>query len=389
MSTAPYLKTIEDMEKLYYSAAGQLFLNNEDLLAPMNLAKTDAPVVTTTTGVYQAVFGAKAWFQLNNEVNAWGMLPKFVHRHSGHRVITARADTLGSIGRAEAAALPDSVKPTYATFTAKPKTVAQVFEVSEVQEYLAGVEDDATGTLADLRAHFASEVAEHINAMLLGDAGTTAGNNMESMDRVVSANSEVALVDANDLDIFGLDRDAAAAWHDAYVNHNSGTDRVLTDTLVRTLIQNTINNGANPAGQSFLTGHDTAAAIDGLYSTQVRYALGQMRVSASVNGVKARGEGDNAGMSVSSLYGRPIIVSKSVVQDTISRLYLLDTSDPEGGGLPRLGVSVAKPMQYFESGINSGTPFGVSKFADKGLYRFMGELFCRHFKAQGKIRDLK
>ena len=58
-------------------------------------------------------------------------------------------------------------------------------------------------------------------------------------------------------------------------------------------------------------------------------------------------------------------------------------------GLPRLGIDIAKPTQYFEAGMNSGDPFGIDKLANEGMYRTMGELKCRFFKAQGKIRDLK
>jgi hypothetical protein len=52
-------------------------------------------------------------------------------------------------------------------------------------------------------------------------------------------------------------------------------------------------------------------------------------------------------------------------------------------------LKIAKPTQYFETGISSGNPFAINAFADEGLYRTMAELVCTFFKAHGKLRDLK
>jgi hypothetical protein len=92
---------------------------------------------------------------------------------------------------------------------------------------------------------------------------------------------------------------------------------------------------------------------------------------------------------VITLYGYPMIISKDTTADTLSRMYFLDTSNPEGYDTPRLCIKVAKPTQYFEAGINQGTPFAINAFGNKGLYRTMGELHCPFPAAQGKLRDLK
>ena len=80
------VRTIDELEALYYGY-------NRNLIR-----KADAPVVTSTSGVFNAIFGAYAWAQLNLEANAFGILPKHVWDKSGWRVITARP-TL-EIGRA-------------------------------------------------------------------------------------------------------------------------------------------------------------------------------------------------------------------------------------------------------------------------------------------------
>jgi len=372
-------KTITDMEKAYYD---------------YEFIKADDDVVTTTTGVYQPVYGRYAWVQLNMESNLFGMLPKAPWRRSGWRVITARTSSTATGGTAEDGTLPDTVKPTWSTVSTKPKTVAHTFAVSEVQQFLATrSDDDATASLDDVRKYMAVEHAWHISKMLGTDVNTLAGNNLESIDRVCSSYSEVSDssigLDAGDADIYGIDRDAGASWADAYVDHNSGTDRDLTDTMIRTAINTIRESGGNPT--MIVTGYDTYSKIQGLYDTQVRYnPLGQAKVQTGVEGVKTA-EGIEAGINVATLYGLPLLVSQHVPKDTISRIYILDTSNPEGFDTPRLFMGVAKPTEYFESGMDSPNkdPFTVGKLATKGMYRTMGELICKFFAAQGKIRDLK
>lgn len=396
------IKTIEDMEKLYYSRAGQSFLNPDDLMSPF-MIKSDAPVLTSTTGVYNAVYGAQAWVQLNMEANTLGVLPKFPWNRSGWRVITARTASLPYGGRAETATLPETVKPTFAEVSTKPKLSAVTFEVGEIQEYLATQGgDDAFAAMSDMRTYMSVEHKEDINVQLNTQNGTLAANNNDSVDRVVGSYNEITndvendqstTYTTGDLDIYSQDRDATASWADAYVgiSSTSGTVRSLTDSLLNSLLQNTLTNGANPKGQIIQTGYDAWSTINQLYDPQVRYNLiGTAQVQPGVNGIKTM-EGTEVGLQVATLFNKPIILTKDTVAETggISRVYMLDLSNPEGFDLPRLCYKVAKPSQYFEAGINQGNPFSVDKFSTKGMYRTMGEIICTFFAVQGKIRDLK
>ncbi len=396
------IRTIEDMEKLYYSRAGQHFLNPDDLLSPF-MTKSDAPVLTTTTGVYNAVYGSQAWIQLNMEANTFGVMPKFPWTKSGWRVITARTASLPYGGRAETATLPETVKPTFQEVSTKPKLSAVTFEVGEVQEYLATQGgDDAFAAMSDMRTYMAVEHKEDINVQLNTANETLAANNNESVDRIVGSYNEITNAKesdqstsytAGDLDIYGIDRDGGASWADAYVgiSATSGTVRSLTDSLLNALLQNTLSNGANPKGQIIQTGYDSWSTINQLYDPQVRYNLiGTAQVQPGVNGIKTL-EGSEVGLQVATLFNKPIILSKDSVTETggISRVYMLDLSNPEGFELPRLCYRTAKPTQYFEAGINQGNPFSVNKFSTKGMYRTMGEIICTFFKVQGKLRDLK
>jgi len=396
------IRTIEDMEKVYYSQMGMGLLNPADLLSPF-VAKADAPITTGVTGVFQATLGMQAWVQLNMEANTFGVLPKVPWARSGFRVITTRAGTLPYGGTGEAGSLADTIKPTFATVSTTPKTVHVTFEVSEVHEFLSTeADDDTTASMSDLRTYMATEFKENINKMLNTQGGTLASNNIESLDRMVGSYAEVAnckendestSFTASDLDPWSstYNRDGGATWLDAYVNYSStsGSVRSITDAIIQTIHSNVLTNGGNPT--FWQTGYDCWNAINQLYDPAVRYnLLGQATIQPSVNGIKTL-EGHQMGTRVATLLGYPVILSKDTVQDTggISRIYLLDTSNPEGFDFPRLFIKVAKPVQYFEAGMNQGTPFAVSKLSNKGLYRIMGELICTYFKGQGKGRDLK
>ncbi len=381
------ITTIQELEKLYYGLEGD-YIN-----------KSDDPVTSSTSGVFNAVFGKLVWSQLNQEANAFGLLPKVVWKNSGWRLITARAGSDADGGVSEGGAIPDSIKPTFVEVTNTLKTVAHSFEVTEKQQYLAKIDDDATSDLEVMRGIMGTKHKEAINQQLLADveaqasgaSGNYAGTSgFETMDRVISSDSEEDAFGGSHsgfYDIFGLDRDSATTY-DSYVSHNSGTDRDITDALIRGVLTGVSENGGNT--QVILTGHDTYSSIIALYSDQVRYGtiVQEGNAKVGVNGIQTD-DGIGVGMRVATLYGIPLIQSKDVPQDTISRVFFLDTSDPEGYGEPRISLSIAKPTQYFESGIDAEGPFAVGKFTTKGLYRTMGEIKCPGIPFQGKLRDLK
>ena len=376
--------TIQELEELYYGA---------------DIAKVDAPVLSTTTGVFNTVFGKFIWDQFNQEANAFGLLPKTIWRQSGWRLATAKAGTSADGGIAEGGAIPDSIKRTFLEVTNTLKTVAHNFEVSEIQEYLASVDDDAAANLAEQMTSGAAKHKEAMNQQLLSDvsadaAGATAAytgrTGFETLDRVISSDSEEdAFGGTYDgfFDIFGLDRDSATTF-DSVVSHNSGTDRNLTDSLIRTQIYDIKDNGGNTT--VMLTGWDSHRVMIGLYSDQLRYnnIVSEANVTISVNGIETE-EGLDVGMRISTVYSIPLLASKDVTKDTISRIFFLDTSDPEGSGEARLSLSIGKPTRFFEAGVDRGTPFVIDKFTTQLLYETLGEIKCTRLDAQGKLRDLQ
>lgn len=391
MTNGLMVNTIEEMELLYYSDLGVQFLREQGDLSAEFVAKSSGPVTTSTTGVYNAVFGAQAWSQLNQEANTFGALAKVPWGRSGFRVKKARSNSLPTAGVAETGAIPNTTVPDYQEISYKPKIAAISFDNTEIQEFLVEeADDDNYASMAQLRYDMAIDHKEDLNVMLNQKMSSgVAGNKFTSLDTVVSSSTESG-ADGTKENLYSITR-GSNTWFNAQVNDGSGTLRVLTDNLIRTIDQTVQKAGGKTTYMQ--TGWDTQAAISGLYGSQVRYnPLGQAYVKASVNGIQTL-EGIGAGIRVITVYGYPLLITKDTVVDSgtgaLSRLYLLDTTNDEGFDTPRLCIKIAKPTQYFEAGINQGTPFAINAFGNKGMYRTMGELHCPFPAAQGKLAFLK
>ena len=383
------MRTINDMERYYYGAGqsmGYSYTGSE-------LLKADAPLLSTTAGTYQAIYGRKVWSQLNQEFNAFSILPKRPWDRSGWRVITAKPNA-GVLhgGIAENGTLPETVKPTFQHVAAKPKTIAHSFDMSEVAIFLADKDDGLGDIRSVLKEEMGKHHAEMVNKMLLVDTSTVAGNNFESLDRITAGDGAGTgltglkttggneHVDAAaDLDIYSIDR-SANSWSAAEVNcaadAAAGSRRTLSLDHLDTIFQQVWERGGNP--KVILTGYDTLMRLQQLLQAQQRF-MEEKRVTPTYNGVKGV-PGIEAGFIVATYNGVPIIPSKDVEKDGLSRMYLLDTD--------YMYFSTAIPTQYFESGIETGDPFAINRLGQEGLYRTMGEVWTTFFGAQASIRDL-
>ena len=402
------IKTIDELEALYYGY-------NRNLLR-----KADAPVTTSTTGVFNAIFGAYAWAQLNLEANAFGILPKYPWDKSGFRVITAKPTlntnsgntALG--GTAEGGTIAETVKPTLQEIDIRPKTAQLTFSASEVMEWLAThSKDDIWGGLGSLRLYMAVQHKEFLNRMLLADvesvaAGASGANtgttDFETLDRIISSDAEEDAVGGSQTGQYDpwaanatVDRDSGTNF-DCTVESASGTigtNGVLTDDTLRSFLRK-IRIAAGKDPNVFLGSHEVYSEIQGLYMPSVRIPnpYGEALVQIDVNGIQTF-KGTGVGIHVVSIYGIPFIPSKDAPSNSadsseIGRLFALDTSDAEGYGYPRIGISIAIPTEYYEATRRSPAyPFVNNAFVEKGVFRTMGETVCRHFKSQGKIRDIK
>ena len=376
-----YMRTINDMERYYYGAGNSMGTS----YSGSELLKADAPLLSTTAGTYQAIYGRKVWSQLNQEFNAFSILPKKPWDRSGWRVVTAKPSTAVGGGIAENGTLPDTTKPTFQHVAAKPKTVAHSFDMSETAIFLNDKDDGLGDIRSVLKEEMGKHHAEHINQMLTTDVDTVAGNDIESLDRVTVADSSQMTAGthytATREDLYSIDRNGTGnAWSYAEGNaHTSATDRVLSLDHIDDLFQKIWVRGGNP--KVILTHYDTLMRIQQLLQSQQRF-MEEKRVVPTYNGVKGV-PGVEAGFIVATYNGVPIIPSKDVVQEAsgIGRIYMLDTD--------YLYYSTAKPTQYFESGIETGDPFAINRLGQEGLYRTMGEVWTTFFGGQGSIRDIK
>ena len=376
-----YVRTITDMERYYYGAGNSMGYS----YSGSELLKADAPMLSSTAGTYNAIYGRKVWSQMNQEFNAFSILPKRPWDRSGWRVLTDKPNS-GAVhgGVAENATLPDTVKPKFEHVAAKPKTVVHTFDMSKTAIFLADKDDGMGDIRSVLKEEMGKHHAEMTNKMLLRDVSAKANNDFESLDRVTIGDTSVMTAggthyDDHDEDIYSIDRSATTnGWGYAEANaHTSATDRVLSLDQLDDLFQKIWVRGGNP--KVMLTGYDTLMRLQQLLQSQQRF-MEEKRVTPTYNGVKGV-PGMEAGFVVATYNGVPIIPSKDVASDTISRMYFLDTD--------YLYFSTAIPTQYYESGIETGDPFAINRLGQEGMYRTMGELWTTFFGGQGSIRDLK
>lgn len=395
--------SMADIEAFYSGTSDHPFYNLGDLV---NIHKTSGDVDSTVTGVQNTVYGALVWSQLNNEANMFGLFAKTTWPRSGWRVKKQFAITTAtSLSIAETANLPSTNRPDIVTLKASPKIAAQTFEVTDIVEALAEIsQDDMWGSVAQMRVEIGNEFVKHLNQLLsrrvIGvDAGTSEttgpGNNVISIDGVVSSGGETS--DASSAaasDIYGIDRSDTAnyAWADSVVKRDLTNGITLSDTVLREQIAAARKAGGNT--NVLVTGYDTYAKIQGMYTNFVRYMpISEQKVSFGVNGIQSA-EGLPVGINVASVYGIPVVsavdipaeVSSGGAADTtkINRIYGLDLTDTEGYGMPRISVSLLRPPEYFETRDYAL----LNKFAVKGVYRMVGELTARNYVGQFKIRDI-
>ncbi len=361
----------------------------------MSQFSKDAPLLSTTTGAYQAVHGASAVSWVIQEDNALRLLGLTPWNVGGFRGLTEAGKTSGG-GVAEGSTIPNTTKPTLVNVDVPIKEEANTFDVSSRQEFYSRLGNDDVwneggSSFIAQRNYHAMEHNKLINRQILTDNNTLAGDNAESLDRIIASKSEIDGVgqDAGDLDIYGLDRDSVTT-NDAYVAHNSGTDRNLTTALLKDVIVNTQPfwggpGTALPAGDDrnvfWLSGYDTKAEVDKLFESQNTYRNLGVKVNITLNGVQTLPSGSEAGFLVNSVYGYPWFSSNDVAKDTISRIYLINGNHLtwKSGILP----------QFFSAGMGKGTPLELGKFTDEGMFYQAGEVWADRFNVHGKIRDLQ
>lgn len=382
-----YVRTIYDLLDLNYNFMPQAMGKTA------GMEKADDPLLSTTTGVHNDVYGSDVFALLNSEQNLFGMLQTRPWTKSGERIITdfAAAEASGSVS--ENAALPDTNKPVFDTYETEPRTIVHSFDVSQVEQLLAATDDDAISDdpFALLRQWFGEglpdqqsgggEHPKHINEILAQDAGSVASTDMRSIDKAISASND-PVATAGDNDIYGFDR--SAGEFEANVLENGGNNRVfhidLLDDAIREVKEVSDKNPQqNPDNFVFVTGHDTYQRIEDEFGGKER--IDTKRVQSGINGIQTE-PGNDVGVAVQTYKDIPIVETVDTPKDGISRIYLIDTST--------LWVKMLLPTQFYSTGTEVGDgPFPLGRLGNEGAFVTIGELTLKNPKTQAKIRDLE
>jgi len=449
-----HIRTITDLEASTYGmvgGTGNALLKSAGVVGgfgtPHDNSGNNFSGASGLGDLYNLLYGQKVWSMLNQEVNALSMISKRPYTSSGWRVLKSRpaggsgnaftvgtqdpgtttadlsgisADKIGGVG--ENAELGGSasfraLSPEYTKLYVSPKTVAHLFEFSELGMEMAAIDDGVGDIRSIVREDMGKHHAEVQNKMLLMPLEhydhaeyDEIEENYTSLLKIVSSAGELAAMGDADMGetsaagntlavtqtkIFGATRTVAnssgdytgtedflSAEVDFGAGYAAGNARVLTLTLLNDMIRRIRQNGGNP--KVMITGYDTIQHISDLLQSQERF-MDRKEIVPTHNGVRGV-KGAEVGFRVATYYDIPLIPAKDMTQtgnataNKLSDILILDTD--------HLWLSVMKPTQYFENGITNGDPFGVGKLGNQGMYRTMGETGCSFFKGQGKITNI-
>lgn len=344
------------------------------------LAKSDDPILSTEAGYANVVYGARAFTNILWSGNTFAVLTKDAYNKEnpdGMRLMYATGTK--ATGIQENAALPDTDKPDVLEVSVGFKEIVTAFEVSNKAILKARNND-----YVDLIYIFEVEGELHtagMNDMLLEDADTLAGYDLESIDRVTISEAAVTALSytAGDNDMYSLDI-GTYTWFDPITDHNSGTDREWNFGYFfenSGAVRN--NNGIVTKG---ITKPDTYGQMMASAQIQARYNPSGFTYTATEEGPKAVSGGE-IGYAVATIDGCPIFQDPGVQADGIGRLYLLDDRDMFGS--PTLSLNIASPTKLTTA--NNAVLLDALK--EKSAYDTSAELRCRSRFRQASIRDLK
>jgi hypothetical protein len=385
-----YIRTVYDMIDYYYGFVPEYTSKTE---GGSQLGKADDGLLTTDSGVRNAVYGSEVFSLVNSEPNLFALLENRAWTKSGERIINEHGHAMGSGGLPENSELPETDHPEFDQFEQTPKTIAHNFDVSQAKQLLADTDDDDLDNPFEfLRRWYGTgtehqtgmgEHPKHLNVQLSDDADTPAGMDLESIDRVISDAEEAndILSSPDDADIYGFQRDNNE--FESNVIHNGGSNRTFVidhlDDAIRSIKESSGKNPVTDDNYFFLTNHDTYQRIEDEVGGKER--LEAERVQVGLNGVQTNPGGD-VGITVQSYKNIPIFESVDVEKDGIGRVYLIDSST--------MYIKTLLPTQFYSTGTEvDGNPFSLNRLGNEGMYVTIGELTCVNPSAQAKIRDLK
>lgn len=232
----------------------------------------------------------------------------------------------------------------------------------------------------------------HVNEIdyyVCEDADTvhSTSNLPESIDRVVAAKEEItnSLVGANDLDIYGLDRDSPTTY-DAQVDvPSSAADRNLSVDMIDDILATAQKYSKGKRYIGITTPH-TLNEIQKLIDPMNRFVDGGEEVTQTISGIQTRSGVEGLRLQVSSIKSSglkiPIFTDSNIADPSGSgagNLYFLD--------LDRIEIRTALPTTFLNSSMNDFVTIGYPKFR-RGLLT-MFQTVATQFNSHGKISYIK
>lgn len=393
-STSAYVSARNDIKKIMELIKKEKIQTIDDLETWCYGGSWFNKTVTTgSTAVVQAMYGKRAWDQVNREHTLFSLLKKVAWTTSGWRVITPETSDDEQY-TLEDGSIPAAEDPTFAQLKVTPSSIAKRATRTDIVDALSQLDDGVS--MLEIAKWLDNRHQQIINKQLLAvneNAHNT--NGLWSVDRLVASYAEIAfgdvansaVIDANYLDVYGLDRDAGATWADAQVTGQAfgSGDRVLAlshlDEALR--LVRTAGGRYTPGNLVIVTHPDTATRIDQLVASNQRYndVMASVFIRGGRGGMENLGAEPRAGLEggiqVATYRGVPMFEDIDAVQDTIGRIYILN--------LDYIFATVLMPTRFYKW----GGPETTSSFNIEAMYRTVMQIVCTNFRKQGKVRDLK
>jgi hypothetical protein len=345
-------------------------------------------------------YGAIVYDQVNREANAHAIIKKENWERSGFRVTTSNPTDKGW-GGADPGTVGTIVDVAPVELDSLPGFLHTPFDLTMDAGFRAQHDDGLdvwewkVAMMRDIHAQLLNEEilrdaeAEAVTGGAVTDPKSNGGGKgVESLDRLVSADNEEDSVGGSgsgwyDLYEGQIDRDSATTF-DSYVIRPDGTQATYGTDLpfqiaaLDKVIDETENNGADPASQVFLTKRDSRRAFYDEVNTFGRYDLTQVQTKLDMGGLSttATHPGRDISFTVRAYQDRPIVVDKNVPADGKGRWFLLDQR--------HVHIKVGFPTIY----VDVDNPVIRGKFDTKALYLSCEQVYMTRFNTSAKIRSI-
>lgn len=390
----------------------------DDAVEALSAISQEATYSTGDAALVNDLFGAALYVQTNLEANGYGSLPKIdrsgMNTNASQPLpLTFRAahspPALQATG--EGSSLPDGRKYSSEEVSAGIKQSEAKIEQTHLKqvraEILDGVPWNELTRVDELYQELAIDRDGVMAAVSANNGGYSGRDKITELDRIIASGDEeanatdtssTAFADG-DLDVYNIDR-SADSWADAFVDHNSGTLRQLTESLVDSFLAEFFDFGSASRDNCYiLTGRKTASVLGEIQSDSTDGVQAVVNYDPSDIGR----DGVNDAETVMGLptntksrhyKGIPIVPSQHIPSDSLGRIYVIPTDSISfgDGQVPRIAVEELRSPHYEEltDANPENAPFLSQDKKENAAYYLMDhEVVARDFSALGKLRDLQ